>query len=107
MDYLEFIETRIFSHTRKEMMTDDEFREFQSYLLENYERGNTISQTGGCKKIRWQRRGTGKQGGFRIIYYSIPANGRLYLLLIYPKNVKDDLSNQERTVLRSLSQKLN
>ncbi|WP_341265726.1 type II toxin-antitoxin system RelE/ParE family toxin [Morganella morganii] len=107
MDYLEFIETKIFSHTRKEMMTDDEFREFQSYLLENYERGNTISQTGGCKKIRWQRRGTGKQGGLRVIYHALPAHGKLYLLLIYPKNVKDDLSSQERTVLRSLSQKLN
>jgi hypothetical protein len=106
MNYLEFIETKAFSGLRKELMEDDEFQELQSYLLESHERGDTISHTGGCKKIRWSRQGMGKRGGVRIIYYVRLASGRLYLLLIYPKNAKDDLSEKEKAVLKTLSQKL-
>lgn len=106
MNYLEFVETNVFSRLRKELMDDDEFRELQSYLLESHDQGDTISQTGGCKKIRWSRPGMGKRGGARIIYYVRLASGRLYLLLIYPKNVKDDLSAKEKAVMKAFSQQL-
>lgn len=53
MDYLEFIETTVFSRKRAELMKDDDFQAFQSYLLLNHHEGDTISHTGGCKKIRW------------------------------------------------------
>jgi len=52
MDYLEFIETTVFSKARVAVMDDDELQEFQRYLLENHDEGDTISHTGGCKKIR-------------------------------------------------------
>lgn len=106
MNYLVFVETPEFSKIRKELMVDDEFQEMQSYLLENHENGDTISQTGGCKKIRWSRRGMGKRGGVRIIYYVRTASGKLYLLLVYPKNEKDDLSEKEKAMLKALSQRL-
>ncbi|HEJ9628493.1 MULTISPECIES: type II toxin-antitoxin system RelE/ParE family toxin [Proteus] len=106
MNYLEFIETMVFSRDRKKLMDDDEFRSLQTYMLENYENGDTIAHTGGCKKIRWYRAGSGKSGGVRIIYYTRTITGRLYLLLIYPKNSKDDLSAQEKNILKSLSDKL-
>lgn len=106
MNYLEFIETTTFSKARRELMEDDEFQELQSHLLDNHERGDTISQTGGCKKIRWSRPGMGKRGGVRIIYYVRLTSGRLYLLLIYPKNVKEDLSEKEKAVLKAFSQQL-
>ncbi len=60
MNYLEFVETSAFSGLRKELMDDDEFRELQTFLLEAHERGDTISHTGGCKKIRWSRPGMGE-----------------------------------------------
>ena len=104
VEYLEFIETTAFSKVRKELMQDDEFREFQSYLLKNYGDGDTISHTGGCKKIRWSRQGMGKQGGVRIIYYVRLLSGRLYLLYMYPKNAKSDLTEKEKAVLKSISQ---
>lgn len=62
---------------RKDLMDDDEFRELQTYLLEAHERGDTISHTGGCRKIRWSRPGMGKRGGVRVIYYLRLASGRL------------------------------
>lgn len=105
-DYLEFIETTGFSKARKELMQEDEFQEFQSYLLKNHEDGDTISNTGGCKKIRWSRPGMGKQGGVRIIYYVKLLSGRLYLLSIYPKNVKADLTDKEKAMIKAISQKI-
>ncbi|HCI6000448.1 type II toxin-antitoxin system RelE/ParE family toxin [Enterobacter cloacae complex sp. ECC445] len=106
MNYLEFIETSAFSMLRKDLMDDDEFRELQTYLLEAHERGDTISHTGGCRKIRWSRPGMGKRGGVRVIYYLRLASGRLYLLLIYSKNAKDDLSENEKAAMKALTQQL-
>ncbi|HHL0224182.1 TPA: type II toxin-antitoxin system RelE/ParE family toxin [Klebsiella pneumoniae] len=106
MNYLEFVETSAFSGLRKELMDDDEFRELQTYLLEAHDRGDTISHTGGCRKIRWGRPRMGKRGGVRVIYYVRLASGRLYLLLIYPKNAKDELSEKEKAVMKALTQQL-
>ncbi|TNH43676.1 type II toxin-antitoxin system RelE/ParE family toxin [Photorhabdus luminescens] len=106
MEYLVLIETPVFNRERAELLTDDEFRLLQEYLLKNHEQGSTISATGGCKKIRWQRERIGKRGGVRIIYYAITKTGRLYLLLIYPKNKKDDLTPKEKEVLKAISSKL-
>ncbi|QXF35261.1 toxin HigB-2 [Photorhabdus luminescens] len=106
MEYLVFIETPVFSRERAELSTDDEFRLLQEHLLKNHEQGSTISATGGCKKIRWQRERVRKRGRVRIIYYAITKTGRLYLLLIYPKNKKDDLTPKEKEVLKAISSKL-
>ena len=102
MDYLEFIETPVFSKQRDELMDDDSYRELQSHLLAHHDTGDTISKTGGCKKIRWGRPGMGKRGGVRVIYYTMTRSGKIYLLLIYPKNAKDDLTDAEKNVLKSL-----
>lgn len=104
MEYMEFIETPTFSKARRALMDDDEFQELLSFLLDNHEYGDTISHTGGCKKIRWSRQGMGKRGGVRVIYYIKLASGRVYLVLIYPKNVKDDLTESEKILLKTLSQ---
>ncbi|AKH64000.1 MULTISPECIES: type II toxin-antitoxin system RelE/ParE family toxin [Photorhabdus] len=104
MDYLEFIETTAFSKVRAELIKDNEFQELQTYLLKYHEHGDTISQTGGCKKIRWGRKGMGKRGGVRVIYYVRTLSGRLYLLFIYPKNVQEDLTQAQKAQLKNAVQ---
>ncbi|MRF66983.1 type II toxin-antitoxin system RelE/ParE family toxin [Escherichia coli] len=106
MNYLEFVETRIFSQQRKLIMEDNEFQLFQAFLLENYEYGDVISRSGGCGKIRWRALNKGKRGGVRVIYYNRTMSGRLYLLTIYTKNAKEDLNEQEKAILRAIIQKL-
>ena len=101
MDYLEFIETSAFSAFRQGLINDDELRELQTYLMMNPDKGDTISHTGGCKKIRWSHKGAGKRGGVRIIYYLRLASGRIYLLLAYPKSDKSDLTEHEKALLKS------
>ncbi len=108
ISYLEFIETRVFTKARKVLLEDDEeFHQLQCFLLDHHDLGDTISHTGGCKKIRWSRPGMGKQGGTRVIYYSRLLSGRIYLLLIYPKNVKDDLNQDEKALLKVFTRQIN
>lgn len=100
------VKTAEFSKIRRELINDDEFLELQSFLLDNHERGETISQTGGCKKIRWSRPGMGKRGGVRVIYYVRSASGKLYCLLVCPKSAKDDLSDKEKAILKAITYRL-
>ena len=100
---LTFIELQGFSKRRQVLLPDDEFRVFQEILIENPEAGETISGTGGFRKIRWNRTGMGKRGGVRVIYYNVTSKGRIYLALIYPKNEQDDLTEAQKSVLKQLS----
>ena len=98
---LTFIETSIFSRDRSKYF-DDEFRRFENCLLENPETGDVITGTGGCRKVRWKRQGTGKSGGIRVIYYHISMSHRLYLLLVYAKNQQDNLTDAQKNALYNI-----
>lgn len=101
-----FIELHGFSKRRQILLPDDEFRAFQEMLIEDPETGDTIADTGGFRKIRWSRSGMGKRGGVRIIYYNVMRNGRIYLALVYPKNEQDDLTAEQKKILKQLSDML-
>ncbi|HCK6978074.1 TPA: type II toxin-antitoxin system RelE/ParE family toxin [Klebsiella oxytoca] len=102
-----FIELKGFSKRRQALLPDDEFRAFQEILINDPEAGDTISGTGGFRKIRWSRPGTGKRGGVRVIYYNVMIKGRIYLALIYPKNEQDELSQEQKKMLRQVAELLN
>lgn len=104
---LTFIELQGFSKRRQALLPDDEFRAFQEILINDPEAGDTISGTGGFRKIRWSRPGTGKRGGVRVIYYNVTIKGRIYLALIYLKNEQDELSQEQKKMLRQVAELLN
>ncbi|QDJ12986.1 hypothetical protein CEP45_03595 [Mergibacter septicus] len=106
--YFTLIETRIFEEDRKALLSDDEYQVFQTYLLANYDKGDVITQTGGCRKIRWKlsSNNKGKSGGVRVIYYVLTQQGKLYLLVMYPKNVKDNLTEKEKAQLKEIVEQL-
>lgn len=58
--------------------------------------------TGGIRKIRWCRTGQGKRGGVRVIYYYHSGRMPLYLLTLFAKGEKDNLSHAERNELAKL-----
>ena len=96
------VETTVFTRRVTMLLTDEEYREFQAALIADPKSGDTITGTGGLRKIRWSAPGRGKRGGVRIIYYHVDARDRIYLLVIYTKSEKDDLSQDEMRVLRRL-----
>ena len=81
-------------------MSDDELRDIQALLILRPRAGAPIQGTGGIRKLRWKGSGRGKRGGLRILYYWHVSKSRIYLLLMYPKNVQDDLTPQQAEILR-------
>jgi len=102
-----FVETTSFVK-RVDQEGLDALRQIQSELLKNPESGRVISGTGGLRKLRITDAGRrkGKRGGFRVIYLDLPKVELTYLLALYSKDEKDDISNEEKKVLRALVKQL-
>jgi hypothetical protein len=100
MDFVEFIETPTFTRLLSGLLSDDDYAGLQALLVENPERGEVIRRGGGIRKMRYALPGRGKSGGPRVIYYWYKSKREIYMLLIYPKNVKDDLTGREIALLR-------
>lgn len=68
------------------------------------ESGPVIRGTGGLRKLRFSdaRRGKGKRGGLRVVYYWWPIGSQFWLLTVYDKDQKDDLTQDQRSALKAL-----
>ena len=106
MQGMEFIETPTFTRLVTQLLTDDEYREMQNVLMEDPERGDIIKGGGGIRKLRHAVQGRGKSGGVRAIYYWVKDGHQIYMLVVYPKAKKDDLTDQEVAILRELVKEL-
>lgn len=80
-----FIETPIFTEDLLELLSDNEYAEFQNFLAANPLSEDVMQNTGDLRKVRWYSKGTGKRGGVRIIYYYVMPSSQIRLLLIYKK----------------------
>ena len=98
-----FIETSIFTQLAAELLDDESLRTLQNLLLEKPERGAVIAGTGGLRKLRLALPGRGKRGGARVIYYWQIDQERIFLILIYPKGAKEDLTPKEKVILKQLA----
>lgn len=96
-------ETPVFVRQAKEVWTEDEHDEFVLYLAGNPEAGDLIPETGGVRKVRWKRAGSGKRGGVRVIYFYHDRDRPLYLLLVYAKGRQEDLEPDEKRAVRELA----
>ncbi|MYC12763.1 MAG: addiction module toxin RelE [Gemmatimonadetes bacterium] len=90
----------------KRLLSENDGQELINYLAEYPQAGIIMRGTGGIRKLRWSRTGTGKRGGVRVIYYYHNEQIPIYLLTLYSKGVKDDLTSSERRALRELVQTL-
>ena len=99
-----FVELPAFSRHRADYLTDDGFRGLQNALMENPEAGDVIEGTGGLRKLRWAdpRRGKGKRGGLRVVYFWWEPGRQFWLFTLYDKSEMDDLTSKERKRLKSI-----
>jgi hypothetical protein len=104
---LEFRETDVFTAQITALLSDQEYAELQGVLIVQPDAGDLIQGTGGLRKIRWaeQKRGKGKRGGIRVIYYWHVSGSLIYMLFAYSKGERDDLSARQRKALASLIEK--
>jgi hypothetical protein len=94
-------ETKEFARQAEKIWSDAEREEFIVFIAANPFAGDLIQNTGGVRKVRWTRRGMGKRGGTRVIYYVLDETLPLFLLGLYPKNEADDISEAGRRMLRA------
>lgn len=101
-----FIETPTFTRLITELLDDDEYSKLQMELSIHPAAGDLIKNGGGIRKLRWKRAGTGKSGGIRVVYYWLSENNQIFMLVAYPKSVKDTLTDKETAILRNLVKEL-
>jgi hypothetical protein len=103
-----FIETSEFTGWISEHLTDDLYSTLQQELMADPEKGDVIKGCGGLRKVRVAdpKRKKGKRGGARVIYLHVPEARWFYMLDIYGKDEKDDLSNDEKKLLSELCDEL-
>jgi hypothetical protein len=85
------IETPTFKEDAKALWSEEDRGAFCAWLAANPEAGDVIPGSGGCRKVRWRRPGTGKSGGVRVIYFTRLESGELWLLVIYAKSVRGNI----------------
>lgn len=104
-----FIETSTFTATVGTYLTDDQYRQLQSDMLADPECGDVMPRTGGFRKLRWadSRRGKGKRGGLRVIYYWLLGDGQFWMFAIYDKDEMENLTaDQEKQLKAAISVEL-
>lgn len=83
-------------------LNNDHLKDLEHILLKNPQIGEVIQGTGGARKMRIQLDCRGKSGGGRVIYLDVFEKENLYLLFAYPKNVQENLTEEQKAAIRAL-----
>ena len=88
---MEFVEAPAFTRHVADYLKDDDYRRMQAQLAANPQLGDVMPGTAGFRKMRWAdtRRGKGRRGGIRIIYYYFPFGEQIWLVTLYDKGESD------------------
>lgn len=99
-----FVELAPFRRHRPSYLDDDAYRSLQQLLMLRPEAGALMRGTGGLRKLRFadERRGKGKRGGLRVIYYWWRDGSQFWLFTLYGKDEASDLTAEQRTALKRM-----
>lgn len=89
------IETPTFTKQADKIWSEDERLSFIDYIVQNPTAGDVIPNADGARKVRWTVKGTGKRGGVRVVYFNQDAEGLIYLIAIYQKSDKTNITGKE------------
>ena len=103
---LVFIGTPLFTRLLTGYLNDESYQALQRALLEDPELGDVMPGTSGFRKDRWKdsRRGKGKRGGLRVIYYYLTADHQIWFFTLYDKDEATDLTSGEKKALKKAIQ---
>jgi len=99
-----FVELPAFERYRPNYLDDDAFLALQNLLMKYPEAGDPIQGAGGLRKLRFAdaRRGKGKRGGLRVIYFWWVAGLQFWLFTLYDKDEMADLTPPQCKVLKAM-----
>ncbi|MGY3616199.1 type II toxin-antitoxin system RelE/ParE family toxin [Bradyrhizobium sp. USDA 10063] len=100
--FITVAETSVFVRQAQDVWDEAEREAFIEFIARNPEEGDLIPETGGVRKIRWMRPGSGKRGGARVIYFYYSGDRPLYLLMVYAKARQENLTADEKKIVRKL-----
>lgn len=102
-DHLEFVHLSSYRRSAEGLIDEAAQREVEATLLRDPTAGAVMVGTGGVRKLRIRLQGRGKSGGGRLIYYYRETRGRIYLIVVYAKGRKENLSPAERSTMKALT----
>ena len=94
------VETATFQKQWPIYWTEDERGAFAAYIAESPTAGDVVPGSGGIRKLRWRRSGTGKSGGVRVIYFTRTTEQEVVLLLMYAKAKTDNITGPKLKEIR-------
>ena len=99
-----FAELPAFERYRADYLDDEAFADLQNALMRDPEAGDLIEGAGGLRKMRFadKRRGKGKRGGLRVIYYWWSVGMQFWLYTLYDKDEMADLTPKQRKALKAM-----
>lgn len=83
-------------------MNDADLLNLQIMLLKNPQSGPVMEGTGGIRKVRFPLENKGKSGSVRVCYTDFEEYEVTYLITAFTKNEQENLSAEEKTVLKKL-----
>lgn len=100
---MEFIEAPAFTRRLSAYLNDDGYSDLQAKLGANPDLGDLMPGTGGFRKLRWAdaRRGKGRRGGLRIVYYHLKSDRQIWFVTLYDKDEASDLTAREKKALKA------
>lgn len=96
------VETPEFVGGARRVFSDPERRELIDFLAANPAAGDLMQGTGGARKLRWGAGSKGKRGGARVISYYAGSDVPVFLLAVFAKGDRANLSKAERNELRQV-----
>lgn len=97
---LTVVETLLFQRQWPLYWTEEERGAFAAYIAAHPMAGDVVPESGGIRKVRWSRTGSGKSGGVRVIYFTRNSAGEVVLLTLYAKARTDNLTGQKLKEIR-------
>lgn len=103
MNPITVVETPEFLRRAKSLLDEEQRLALVNHMAQHYREGVLIEGTGGLRKMRFAREGEGKSGGLRLVYYFYNEQFPVFLITLYAKNERADITAGEKNELRKLS----
>ena len=100
-------ETHAFRRAAKAAgMSEEEIAELVRHIASNPHEGDVMPGTGGCRKLRWAAPGRGKRGGYRTITFFSGDDLPVFLITVFGKGERADLSKKEQNALAVITKEI-